>query len=432
MADSTPVPSSGSEARPASTRSMDAWREPGGKKREPAATRSADEGSRIVGGFYLLQGQVGLDGSTGRVFRAWDTRLDRPVAIKFPITRVGEASPDPELCARVIREATILASLSHPHIVQVFSLLDDDGNPGLVMEVLEQTLAEALYSFDPGWRVALQYAEQILEAIDTVHTKSLLHRDIKHDNIMVDERGNLKLGDFGHAKRTLSGVNKDANATNGTFSSERAGTDGWCPPEVLCGRDYSIQSDLFGVGELIHWMITKSDWFDHHAFFDFEARSAEHFLTLESCPDSVIDIVRKATRYEPRERFATASEMLDAVRGVLSANRLAATQSDSPSRKGRGSLQEVRGHDRSMNSSNCCDRSLAEGRIKLINCNKGYALIAPNTGRELVFLHHSRMDERAFQSLKVGDCVKYVSAFDIQWGPLAINLQEVRKAAGEA
>src|SRR5689334_6438890 len=135
----------------------------------------------------------------GLVYCARDTRLERVVAIK---TLPPEFLNDSEFHARFQQEARVLASLNHPNIATIYDVLERDGAPYLILEFVEgSTLKERLQLGSFGVEEVLRIADQIALALQAAHQKSVVHRDLKPGNIMVTSEGQVKVLDFGLAKR---------------------------------------------------------------------------------------------------------------------------------------------------------------------------------------------------------------------------------------
>lgn len=194
-------------------------------------------------------------GGMGVVYRAEDTRLKRPVAIKFLPQRLFEN----ELALkRFEREARAAASLSHPHICVVHDVGEYEGQPYLVMELLEgETLQKRLQRGPLEEKEALQVTHQVSGALQAAHSRGIIHRDIKPGNIFITKDGFAKVLDFGLAKH-LSEEDQTAGESSSTLTSEgtRLGTLTYMSPEQLRGQELDFQTDIFSFGIVIFEMVT--------------------------------------------------------------------------------------------------------------------------------------------------------------------------------
>ena len=182
-------------------------------------------------GPYEILSLIGA-GGMGEVYKARDTRLDRVVALKVSRQEFSE---------RFEREARVIAQLNHPHICH----LHDVGPNYLVMEYVEGTPLKGPLPLDK----AVEYAGQILEALDAAHRKGITHRDLKPANILVTRQG-IKLLDFGLAKvRSAPLKDGDETVTQGlTLHGQIVGTLQYMSPEQLQGKETDARSDLFAFG----------------------------------------------------------------------------------------------------------------------------------------------------------------------------------------
>lgn len=203
-------------------------------------------------GPYELRGELGR-GAMARVWRAWDTNLEREVAIKEPLydsqlsTGVAE-----ELSNRFVAEGRAAARLSqHPNIVTIYAADIWDGRPAIVMELIEgATLSELLVRGALTPQETVSILDQLLDAVGYAHEHGVVHRDIKPDNVFVTSNGVVKLADFGIAHVDY------AAATHATVAGTVLGTPGYMSPEQATGRPVDGRSDLFSVGVLAYEMLT--------------------------------------------------------------------------------------------------------------------------------------------------------------------------------
>jgi serine/threonine-protein kinase len=187
-----------------------------------------------------------LGGGMSHVYRATDTLIGRNVAVKI-LTAQGCA--DPETKARFLAEARMAGNIQHDNIIRIYDYGEDDGRPYMVMEFLVgQNLNEALQNGSAGdFEQKLRIAAQIARALEYVHSKGIIHRDIKPDNIHLDADGKAKLMDFGIAK--TSGL----SLTKAGFS---LGTPYYMSPEQVLGQDVGVPADIYSFGILLFEMFT--------------------------------------------------------------------------------------------------------------------------------------------------------------------------------
>jgi eukaryotic-like serine/threonine-protein kinase len=193
-------------------------------------------------------------GGMGEVYRAWDTRLGRTVAIKIlRPDKVGTRE-------RFHREARVISRLSHPHICSLYDVGEQDGTPFLVMEYLEgQTLADRLDDGAIPLAQALRYGVEICDALDEAHRHGVIHRDVKPGNVLLTREG-VKLLDFGLAKLRQSEADVGAQETIETLHLTQeggiVGTVSYMSPEQLEGRKVDARTDLFAGGAVLYEMVT--------------------------------------------------------------------------------------------------------------------------------------------------------------------------------
>jgi serine/threonine-protein kinase len=224
-------------------------------------------GARI--GPYEITGALGA-GGMGEVYRARDTRLNRPVAIKSLHSTVAG---DPERIARFEREAQLLASLQHPNIAGIYGVETAGSHTYLALEFVEGRPLDALIKENGAMPVrdAVALARQIAEAIAAAHEKGIIHRDLKPGNVMVTADGHAKVLDFGLGKslddgRVGAGESAAANSPTMTIGATQAGivlgTAGYMSPEQAKGRAADRRSDVWSFGCLLFELLTGSRAFE--------------------------------------------------------------------------------------------------------------------------------------------------------------------------
>ena len=213
-------------------------------------------GTRL--GPYEVSSLLG-SGGMGAVYRAWDARLGRDVAVK--VLPAG-ALADAEAVQRFEREAKAVGALNHPAVVAVFDVGDHDGLHYVVSELLEgENLRKRLNGSSLPVRKALDYAIQIAHGLAAAHDKRIVHRDLKPENLFVTRDGQVKILDFGLAKRAPTGVDgydstgSLADYTHLTDPGTVMGTIGYMAPEQLQGCAPDVRSDIFSYGAVLYEML---------------------------------------------------------------------------------------------------------------------------------------------------------------------------------
>jgi tRNA A-37 threonylcarbamoyl transferase component Bud32 len=195
---------------------------------------------------YRLEARIG-HGGMSTVYRAFDTVLERQVAIKL---MHREIASDSDQLERFRREARAVAQLNHPHIVTVIDAGEDDGTPYIVLEYVEgETLKDRIRRNGRLPIVeALAYAIEVARALGAAHERAIVHRDVKPQNVLVDAEGSAKVTDFGIARTlTEEGLTADGRVL---------GTTDYVSPEQALGHPVTGQSDLYSVGIVLFEMLT--------------------------------------------------------------------------------------------------------------------------------------------------------------------------------
>src|ERR1700738_459007 len=200
----------------------------------------------LLGGRYRLYAQIGRGGMSA-VYRALDTTRQRPVAIKL-MNR--EITSDSDQLERFRREARAVAQLSHPHVVGVIDAGEDEGRPYIVFEYVEgETLKDRIRRQGRlEIAEAVAYAIEIARALGAAHARHIVHRDVKPQNVLIDDEGSAKVTDFGIA-RTLE--EDGLTAAGGAL-----GTTDYVSPEQALGQPVTGPSDLYSLGVGVYEMLT--------------------------------------------------------------------------------------------------------------------------------------------------------------------------------
>lgn len=207
-------------------------------------------------GHYRIKSKLGA-GGMGEVFLASDTRLERKAAIKFLPT---EMAADPERRKRFLNEARAASALNHPHVCTVYEVGEtDDGLPFIAMEFVEGQPLDALVKQGPlEVSRVVEIAVQVADALDAAHAGRIIHRDIKPGNISLNERGLVKVLDFGLAKRLPLG--SDQEIVTQDFQQTQQGlvigTPSYMSPEQALGKELDHRTDIFSMGVVLYELTT--------------------------------------------------------------------------------------------------------------------------------------------------------------------------------
>jgi Flp pilus assembly protein TadD/TolB-like protein len=259
------------------------------------------------------------EGGMGEVWLARDTKLDRDVAIKILPT---EMVSDPDRLERFRREAKAVAALNHPNIVTIHAVEEADGVPFFTMEFVEgATLGKIIppEGLDP--KRFLDLAIPIADAVSAAHESGVTHRDLKPGNIMVTERGQLKVLDFGLAKvvrEQPKEVESDSHLETDFLTSEGQilGTTPYMSPEQLKGKPVDSRSDIFSLGTILYAMATGK----HPFLADSAAEVISSILSHhpprvdeinEGLPDYLSGVIKRCLEKDPDDRYQVARELED-------------------------------------------------------------------------------------------------------------------------
>jgi hypothetical protein len=223
-----------------------------GTGRARAGNGSAPARGPLIGttlnGRYRIESEIG-SGGMSMVYLAFDETLERPVALKI---LHSEISRDESALERFRREARTVAQISHPHVVMVIDAGEDHGHPYIVLEYVRgETLKDRIRRLGPlPVSEAVAYAIEIGRALEAAHERNLVHRDVKPQNVLIDEEGRAKVTDFGIA-RSL-----DLEAHQLTDAGRVIGTTDYVSPEQALGHEVTGVSDVYSLGVVLFEMLT--------------------------------------------------------------------------------------------------------------------------------------------------------------------------------
>lgn len=275
-------------------------------------------------GPYVIQSKLGV-GGMGEVYRAWDTRLERPVAVKKVLAKDAQKKKSRD---RLKKEARTIASLSHPAIVRVFDLLETEDSDWIVMELIEgRTLRDLFQTRAIVETEALALAREITEGLTAAHTRGLVHRDLKSENVMVTHQGHVKILDFGLAETFEEDGPADSSKSSSSLLTTRSrvvGTSRAMSPEQAKGLALDPRSDLFSLGSLLYEMVTGEPPFQGPSTYVTMTRVCYHRqrpareLNVEISPE-LSNLLDHLLEKDPMSRPQSASEVsavLDSLAGI--------------------------------------------------------------------------------------------------------------------
>jgi serine/threonine protein kinase len=257
-------------------------------------------------GKYKIISQVG-EGAMGVVYRALDPVLNRTVAIKVMSDAIAR---DDDLRGRFLREAQAAGSLQHPNVITIYDCGEVDGHLFIAMEFVEgEDLEEVLRR-----HVSLTIINKIDIVIDVLgglsyaHKRGIVHRDIKPANIRIDEEGRARIMDFGIAHLSSS---------NMTRTGVMVGTPAYMAPEQIVGAPITAATDLFSVGAVLYELLTGVKPFHadtlQSVMYKIVSQPSPELPANSGVPPAMNEIVGKALSKDPANRYASATEMANAL-----------------------------------------------------------------------------------------------------------------------
>jgi hypothetical protein len=280
----------------------------------PAGVRPLREGTDTRFGAYVLEAILGR-GGMGTTYVARRLRDGFPVALKVPHEHILE---EPEFVERFLREGALGAMLRHPNIVRIYEAGEHDGRPFIAMEIVPGTTLERVLRLEQRLPLprALHVARGIALALDYAHLKGIVHRDLKPENVMVLPDGEVKVMDYGIARRMdVSGL---------TATDAYLGTPNYSAPESLIPSEVGPHSDLYSLGVILFRMLAGALPFTAPTPFELLHKHAYEPLPLLppglGVPPEVYGLLLELTAKSREERYATAELFLRDLDQIL--NRL--------------------------------------------------------------------------------------------------------------
>src|SRR5215472_11640423 len=266
-------------------------------------------------GPYRITGTLG-QGGMGVVYRAHDTRLDRPVALKM----IRDSGADEAGRRRFLREAQSAARVNHTNICQIYDIGEDNGSPYLVMELLEGEPLSARLARGPIIpQEAVQITLCILSALSALHRCGVVHRDLKPSNVFLSTQG-VKLLDFGLAKPiAVSPDGEDPTELQLTRPGMIVATPRYASPEQVSGKPVDARSDIFSTGAILFEMLSGNPVFPGDsavAIFHAILHDSPSVLSGSAAVSAIDAILHRALAKNPNDRFPDANTMASELRGV--------------------------------------------------------------------------------------------------------------------
>ena len=264
-------------------------------------------GRRI--GTYQIVEQIGR-GGMATVFKAYQPSMDRYVAIKILPSHFTE---DESFVGRFTQEARTLARLEHPHILPVHDYGEEDGTTYLVMRYVRAGTLKDLINREGTvhLREAARILAQVGGALDYAHSQDVIHRDIKPSNVLIDERGNTFLTDFGIAKLV-------AETAQFTASGAVIGTPAYMAPEQGMGKPVDYRCDIYALGVVLYELVTGRVPYEAETPLAVLLQHVNAPLPMPrqirpDLPEALERVILKAMAKKPEERFQSAQQMVDAL-----------------------------------------------------------------------------------------------------------------------
>ncbi len=265
-------------------------------------------------GHYRIVEKIG-EGGMGEVYRAYDERLDRDVAVKV---LHQDVSQDVDRLARFEREAKAVAKLAHPNILEIWDFGREDGVTYGVTELLEgKNLRQSIPASGMPWQKVVEMGAAIADGLAAAHGKGIVHRDLKPENVFVTSDGRVKILDFGLAqvKETIEEEAETATLTPaGTVAGSVLGTMGYMSPEQLRGQSVDARSDIFALGSVLYEMLSGKAAFLRQSAAETSAAILKEEPERVSSTGTVLPAeversIHRCLEKSPDARFQSASDL---------------------------------------------------------------------------------------------------------------------------
>lgn len=254
---------------------------------------------------YQILSLIG-QGGMADVYRAKDKILDRVVAIKVLRSKLSE---DPMVLVRFQREASAASRLSHPNVVDIYDVGEYEGMHYIVMEYIRgRTLKQLIMQRGAlNFKEALDIMKQLVSAVVAAHQKNIIHRDIKPQNVLIKDDGTIKITDFGIAVAS--------DSVQLTLNNAVMGSAHYLAPETAQGKEPTEQVDIYSLGIVFYELLTGTVPFKGQTPTEIAIQHLRVSMPYvrdfnPGIPQSVENIILKATAKDPEERYAHASDML--------------------------------------------------------------------------------------------------------------------------
>lgn len=275
------------------------------------STQAAQDLTGTTVGRFAIRARLGV-GGMGEVYRADDSKLKRPVALK---RMAAHLRADEHYRRRFLKEAERASSLNNQHIAAVYDVLEESGEIFLVMEFVEGTTLRHRLPGPVHIQEFLEVAVQCAEALAAAQEKGVVHCDIKPENIMLTPKGHVKVLDFGVAKRLPRPDQSTVTGSADTKTTGFSGTPAYMAPEVLLEKESVERADIFSLGVVFYEMLSGKHPFLAGGFM----ATSDRILHEEPAPlgelnpkvpTELVRIVTKMLVKDPTERYATARDLL--------------------------------------------------------------------------------------------------------------------------